>query len=50
MNLRGAIYKDYGVPILRFGMREIRRYPLMPILRTRIVSGNKRQRCILFSF
>lgn len=50
MNLRGAIYKDYGVPILRFGMREIRRYPLMPILRTRIASGNKRQRCILFSF
>lgn len=22
MNLRGAIYKDYGVSILRFGMRE----------------------------
>ena len=50
MNLHGAIYKNYGVAILRFGMRKIRRYPLMPILRTRIASGNKRQRCILFSF
>lgn len=41
MNLRGAIYKDYGVPILRFGMRKIRRYPPMPILRRSTTSWNE---------
>lgn len=41
MNLRGAIYKDYGVPILRFGIRKIRRYPPMPILRCRTASWNE---------
>ena len=33
--------KDYGVTILRFGMREIRRYPHMPILRCHTASWNE---------
>ena len=50
MNLRGAIYRDYGVSILWFRMWEIRRYPPMPILRCRTTSNNKRQRYVGFSF
>lgn len=41
MNLRGAIYRDYGVSILWFRMWEIRRYPPMPILRCRTALWNE---------